>query len=342
MIAEPYNDRQCLGVITAHARERVGSAEVQAIARRFASTAQLVAWIRSLPHRSDDGDPVDGPKVVCDVPQRLRVPTIDPNCTERSALFLAAAEVIDPVPERALATIDTDQGRHTYPVEDGRPVVLDPTKPRNALIAGLDLIGEAVTGRVRTLPLSQALGWALLIAQDPAAGYAEGGAVWADAEATAGAVLGGAVIDRQGLAALLWVLALAEREQGRWWPTRAGAMRRVAEVLAARVPWLLIDPDPDGGCGLEVDDGGNGPRDGWRVEWAPRRFARAVERAAEPAARIARPLVMPAIKATLAAYGVPPGLVDVADQGINQIRASNRARAAADRARRTDDGTEDA
>jgi hypothetical protein len=327
VIAEPYNDRECLGVITQHARERAASPDVQAIARRFPTTAQLAAWIRSLPHRSDDGDPVDGPKVACDVPQRLRVPTRDPNCVERSALFAAAAENIDPGGVYALATIDTEQGRHTFPVENGRPVVLDPDKPRNALIAGLDLIHEAATGRPRGLTLSEALGWAFAIAEEPAAEYAVGVEVLGDAGVTAGAVLAGELIDREGLASLLWVLALAEREEARWWPARVGAIRRVVEVLAERVRGLLVDPDAGCGCGpAEL-------RDGWRIEWAPRRWARAVERAAEPAARIARPLVKPAIKATLAAYGIPPGLVDVADQGIDEIRG-NRARPTADSARK--------
>lgn len=338
MIGEPYNDRSCLGAITEAARARVGSAEVMAIAQRFASTAQLAGWIRSLPHRSDVGDPSDGPKVACDVPQRLRIPTDDPNCVERSALYLVAAEVLDPGPLRALATINTEQGRHTYPVEDGRPVVLDPTKPRNALIAGLDLIGEATTGQGRTLTMSEAMGWALAIAEEPATEYADGAQVLAEADATAGALFAGDAIDRQGLGALLWVLALAEREQVRWWPGRQGAIRRVVEVMAERVPWLLVDPEPACGCGPEDE-----PRDGWRLEWVgPARFVGAVERVAAPVARVARPLVKPAIKATLAAYGVPPELVDVADRGLDEVRASNRARASADRVRAFNDRTEEA
>jgi len=324
VIVEPYNDRLCLGAITAHARERVESAEVQAIARRFSTTAQLAAWIRSLPHRSDDGDPGDGPKVACDVPQRLRVPTADPNCVERSALYVAAAEVIDPAGLRALATIDTDQGRHTFPIENGRPVVLDPTKPRNALIAGLDLIHEAATGRARSLTLSDALAWAFAIAEEPAHEYAASVETLTDASATAGALVVGAPIDRLGLDALLWVLALAAREEA-WWPARTGAIRRVVEVLAERVGWLLVDPDA--GCGCPVDDeDATAQRDGWRIAWAPRRFVRAVESAARPAAELARPLVKLAIKAALAAYGIPPGLVDV---GADAIR-SNRGGAPAD------------
>ncbi|HEX2687123.1 MAG TPA: hypothetical protein VHN14_10920, partial [Kofleriaceae bacterium] len=73
------------------------------------------------------GIPGDGPKVhVCEPPQRLRIPAPDPNCFERAALYLGVAEMIDPWPVRQLATLDFDWGRHTFPIEAGAPVVLDP------------------------------------------------------------------------------------------------------------------------------------------------------------------------------------------------------------------------
>ncbi len=332
MIAEPYNDRDCLGKITAHARERATSPEVQLIARQRPSLEELAAWLRTLPQDNDTGDPLDGPKVACDVPQRLRIPTRRPNCVERSAIFLAVAENIDPSAVYALATIDTDQGRHTYPTVNGVPVVLDPVMPRNALAAGLDAIGAGQVGGPVALTLSQALGWALAIAEEPAASYADASEVLADAHATAWAILEAGPIDRRGLAALLWVLALAEREQARWWPGRAGAIRHVVELLAERAPWLVVDPascgcGPDGACVKCA-------RNGWRIEWAPRRFFRAVEDLLEPAQRAVRPLVKPAIKLVLTSYGVPPELVEVADRGIDAARG-NRARPAVDTAART-------
>jgi hypothetical protein len=328
VIGEPLNDRACLGAITAHARERAASADVQAIAARFASTAELAAWIRTLPQRDDDGDPLDGPKVACDVPQRLRVPSTEPNCVERAAFFAAAAESIDPSAVYALATIDTENGRHTFPTENGRPVVLDPTKPRNGLAAGLDMIGGGA--RAVVLPLSFALAWALDIAEEPAAGYVDGGEALADAHATAGALMTGDAIDRQGLAALVWVLALAEREQARWWPQRRGVVRRVVEVLAGRARGLVVDGC---GCGPDgaADDAGE-LRNGWSIEWAPRRYLSAAERAARAVEPIARPLVKPALKAVLASYGVPPQLVDAGDAAISAA-GSNRTRPAADTTR---------
>lgn len=330
VITEPYNDRECLGKVTAQARERANSPSVHLIARRHATTEELAAWIQTLPQDNDTGDPLDGPKVECDVPQRLRIPARRPNCLERAAIFMAAAENIDPTAVYALATIDTDQGRHTYPTKNGQPVVLDPVLPRNALAAGLDAIGAAAIGGPVALTLSQALGWALSIAEEPAAAYADAGEVLADAHATASAILEAGPIDRRGLAALLWVLALAEREQARWWPGRAGAIRHVVELLAERAPWLVAD-SPSCGCGPGACV--KCARNGWRIEWAPRRFFRAVEDLIEPAQHAVRPLVKPAIKLVLTSYGVPPELVEVADRGIDAARG-NRARPAVDTAAR--------
>ncbi len=337
MIGEPLNDRACLGAITAHARERAAAADVQAIAARFPSAVELAAWIRTLPQRDDDGDPVDGPKVACDVPQRLRVPTTDPNCVERAAFFIAAAESIDPSALYALATIDTEAGRHTFPTMNGRPVVLDPTKPRNALAAGLDVIGGGAHAVV--LPMSYALAWALDIAEESAAGYADGLEALADAHATAGALFDGEAVDRQGLAALVWVLALAEREQAQWWPQRAGVVRRVVEVLAERARGLVADGC---GCGPDDDDDGAGAaleRNGWHLEWAPRRYLSAVEDAARAVGPIARPLVKPALKAALASYGVPPALVDAGDAAIDAARAGGAATSPTTRTTTTTTGT---
>jgi hypothetical protein len=125
VIGPPLNDGDCLVQLTALVVQRLN--EYAPIACRFGSTAELAAWIRSRPQRADVGDPSDGPKIACDVPQRVRVPaTLDPNCFERAALYLGAAELIDPTPLRQLATIGDAGWRHTFPVENGQPVVLDP------------------------------------------------------------------------------------------------------------------------------------------------------------------------------------------------------------------------
>lgn len=140
MIAAPLNDQDCLGRLTEVAAAGQSRAELRDLAARFRSTAALAAWIRELPQRDDHGDPADGPRVDCEVTQRARLLAEDPNCVERSILYLAAAELIDPEPVRQLATIETPSGRHTFPVENGEPVVLDAGLSRNGLRAGVWLI----------------------------------------------------------------------------------------------------------------------------------------------------------------------------------------------------------
>jgi hypothetical protein len=91
-----------------------------------------------LPQRDDFGTPGDGPKVeACQPVQRLRIPAPDPNCFERSALYLGVAELIDPYPVRQLATLDFDWGRHTFPIENGAPVMLDPRISAEELARGV-------------------------------------------------------------------------------------------------------------------------------------------------------------------------------------------------------------
>jgi len=172
MIGPPLNDGDCLGQLTALVTRQLE--QYAPVACRFRSTIELATWIRSRPQRSDFGDPADGPKITCDVPQRVRVPaTADPNCFERAALYLGAAELIDPVPLRQLATIGDDVGRwrHTFPVENGRPVVLDPDLGNAAADRTRTAIARnAMPTGVLTPPTreQQLLGWICELAMAPA------------------------------------------------------------------------------------------------------------------------------------------------------------------------------
>lgn len=168
MIENPINDRKCLTGITDVIRQLVVQHDpaLVSIAERVGNTRALVDWIRTLPQRDDDGDPKDGPKVaVCSPPQRLRIPADNPNCVERAALLIAVAELIDPVPVRQLATIDTPAGRHTFPLQDGEPVVLDPQVTRNALAGALFQLDPSAL----VLTPLDAVDWIATLAEEPAA-----------------------------------------------------------------------------------------------------------------------------------------------------------------------------
>ena len=129
------NDHSCLGPTTDQIRTAIADSNpaLVELAERFMSTSDLAEWFRTLPQRDDDGIPGDGPKVdACRPAQRLRFNATDPNCFERSARFIGAAEMIDPDRIYRLATISTPNGLHTFPTCDGEPVVLDPKGVRNA------------------------------------------------------------------------------------------------------------------------------------------------------------------------------------------------------------------
>jgi hypothetical protein len=171
VILEPLNDIECLSQLTAIAAEGVAKPEIKELAARFASTDELAAWIRALPQRDDTGDPSDGPRVACDVLQRARLVATDPNCVERAILYLAAAEVLDPAAARQLATVDVGPNlRHTFPVEGGEPVVLDPELRRNALRAGVYALrnGGGDAAELDALDAGQVLTWLLDLAEDEA------------------------------------------------------------------------------------------------------------------------------------------------------------------------------
>ena len=210
MIVAPVNDQVCLGSIIEVVRDLVQNHDhtTREIASRFSTTGELAAWIRSLPQHDDNGVPGELPKVdECRPPQRLDLFSGSPNCVERAALFLACAEYIDPKPRRTLATIDTKAGKHTLPVEDGEPVILDPSQTRNALRGGLALCAPAI----RISP-ARAVDFITELAEDAAA-MAPGGVelVHGAREVMRGALLG-MVIPDEAIEDVAITLALAERE----------------------------------------------------------------------------------------------------------------------------------
>ena len=131
----PLNDKVCLAFAIAEAKRLARRPEFRRFVAQFRTSKELIRYIRSLEQRDDLGDPDDGPRIPCEVSQRLRYNPKDPNCFERAVIFLAAAEILDPKLERTLASLVLDRGWHTFPVEliDGRPYVvnLDPVGPPN-------------------------------------------------------------------------------------------------------------------------------------------------------------------------------------------------------------------
>jgi hypothetical protein len=234
MIGIPFNDYGCLGAITKTVVELVENHDeaLVALATQHPSTDALAAWIRTLPQRDDDGTHSDGPRVeVCDPPQRLRIPATDPNCVERAALYVAVAELLDPKPVRQLATLDTPLGLHTFPFENGAPVVLDPRVPRNCLDSGLAAPSDetpVAIDAMDAIDYATELGWAgaahlrngpsrARVARNSIARLVEKGAAPAD-EAT---------IDAIG-----WFFAVAEQKARELGARAIGIVKTVALAIA--------------------------------------------------------------------------------------------------------------
>jgi hypothetical protein len=234
VIAEPLNDLECLSQMTQVARDGTTRADMKGLAARFDTTKALAAWIRSLPQRDDGGDAADGPRVACDVSQRARLAPGDPNCVERGILYLAAAELIDARPVRQLATIDINaRVRHTFPLEDGEPVVLDPTVPRNALRAGAFQLrnGAACCSPDRALrdPASLLL-WLADLAEDET----EASERIARARRALARLLGGRPITPRDRADVLFMLQLAG-EVASWFGASGTEGYRAARAHVARL-----------------------------------------------------------------------------------------------------------
>ncbi len=297
MIGNPINDTECLSKITDEIIEAMETDCVRNVARRFETTTELAAWIRSLPQRNDAGDLADGPRVACDVSQRLRIPADDPNCCERSALYLAAGELIDPTRLRQLATIETPFGRHTFPVEDDRPIKLDPRVPRNALEAGLFRMSEPA---YLELSPRETLEWISSIAREPAARHRNGVARLRRAHGAFLHAMRGRPVPRNAIGDVGFALALAEQ---------AARMFGVKGTEIVRIGALALSEAAKrrGQRNLRLRVGGMTMMPSLRV----------LEGVAKVGSRLGLKLGSAALQAKLASMGVPLPIVQEIEKELN-------------------------
>lgn len=312
MILPPLNDHACLAPITDVARTVVASndPELFALARKLGTMPALIRWLRSLPQRDDTGDPDDGPRIdACDPPQRLRIDATDPNCVERTFRLLTVGEIIDPEPRRRMATIDTPVGRHTLPVENDRPVVLDPRVPRNCAQSGIDaLIAQPVPS-----DLAGCASWVCGVAAEPADALPGGtrrvrNARAALAAAARGVPIGSGVVDDVAM-----VLALAAREAPQWGPAGAAVVERVAQAMV----------DLERACGCRgVADGPPPPRNAVELRVGRYRLRPHLPKGLAAALRALGVVGLEAgtamARVKLAALGITPPMLDVVETELQK------------------------
>ena len=304
MIGLPFNDRRCLGQITEVIAELVDHRDelLVQLANEHKTTDALVAAIRALPQRDDVGEEADGPKAdACEPPQRLRIPAPDPNCVERAAWYIAEAELIDPGPTRQLATLDTPIGLHTFPVENGAPVILDPRVQRNGLDLGL---ARARPGPVAVEP-REAIEWTAQLAEAGAAPYRNGPSRLRNARDAIRALVdhGVAPADADTVDAIAWLLMLAERVARKYGRRVVAMVRTTAQAIADLADEALTRATRN--IALEIG--------GMRLEPSPWLSA-----LASAAGRIGLDVGAVALRAKLASLGIGGDMVGLVEDELNR------------------------
>ena len=232
MIGVPFNDYKCLGTISEilAAMSSGGEPELLELAAQYPTTRDLVDYIRSLPQRDDLGDPLARPRVdACSPPQRVRIGPPDPNCVERAALFMLIEDVNRPEHTYQLATVETPVGPHTFPLKDGKAIVLDPRVTSECLECGLALSSP---GPIAVEPRN-AIAWVVDMAGQDAPQLRNGPSqLYLGKNAIRRLIDGGAVPEPREVDAMGFLFALAERAARRYGTRAIGIVRTAARALA--------------------------------------------------------------------------------------------------------------
>jgi hypothetical protein len=304
VIALPFNDLRCLGSITEVIAELVTNRDeiIAELAAKYTTTESLADYIRALPQRDDDGEAGDGPKVdECKPAQRLRIPAPDPNCVERAALYVAAAELIDPKPVRQLATLDTPIGLHTFPVENGAPVILDPRVPRNCLDCGVALVKQAPVA----VEARDAIEWTAQLAEAGAANLRNGPSRVRRARNAMMRLVdeGAAPATMDDIDLMGWLLALAERAARKYGTRALAIVRTTAQAIADLVDESLARSQRN--IALEVG--------GMRLQPAPWLSA-----LAKIAGRVGLDVGAVALRTKLATLGIGDDMFGIVEEELNR------------------------
>lgn len=215
MILPPLNDRECLDLLHEEVRRRVRHPVYVGLAQAFHTPEEIAAFIRSRPLELDHGSPLDGPRLACIPSQRLRHLPEGINCFESTAMYMPLAEIIDPSTPRTSCTIRVGRGYHTFPVDQGQAVILDPElPPRNAMDAGIYTCQRRNGLRPTILQAGEARPWLLRVAANAARTPIERTAVRTAVHALNRSLYHGEpLVD---LHALATAIALAETEAPLW------------------------------------------------------------------------------------------------------------------------------
>lgn len=131
---------------------------------------------------------------------------------------------------RQLATLDTPIGLHTFPIENGAPVILDPRVPRNCLDCGVMFLSQAPVA----IAPRDAVEWTAQLAEVGAANLRNGPSLVRRARDVMMRLLdeGAAPTESWEVDAIAWLLALAESVARRYGKRALAVVRSTAQAIA--------------------------------------------------------------------------------------------------------------
>lgn len=220
---------------------------------------------------------------------------------ERAALYVAVAELIDATAPRQLATVDTPLGLHTFPVENGIPVILDPRVQRNCLDCGVALCSP---GPIELTP-REAVEWTAQLAEVGAAQVRNGASRVRRARNAMVRLIetGEPPVDAEQVDAIAWLLSLAERAAKRYGRRALAIVRSTAQALADLIDEALARTSRN----LSLEIGG--------TKLSPAPWASALARIA---ARVGVDVGAVALRSKLATMGVTNDMIGVLEEELNR------------------------
>jgi hypothetical protein len=148
---------------------------------------------------------------------------------ERGAALIAVEEINRPGHTYQLATVDTPIGMHTFPLIDGRPIVLDPRVTAECLECGLAL---SQPGPIAVEPRN-ALAWAIDMAAQDAGSLRNGPSqLHVGKNAIRRLIDQGAIPEPREIDAMGFLFAIAERAAQRYGARAISIVRTAARAIA--------------------------------------------------------------------------------------------------------------
>ncbi|MEP6990410.1 MAG: hypothetical protein ABJA80_05715 [bacterium] len=220
---------------------------------------------------------------------------------ERGPLYNAAAEFIDPHPIRQLATLDTPAGKHTFPLENGFPVVLDPDVTESTLKCGIAMTKDGPC----PVDAHDALEWTAQLAADAAgSSKVRNGAsrVRRARNAVMRLVDEGTVPAETEIDAMGWLFALAESAARRYGARALAMVRSAAHAVGEILDEVLARTQRN--LGFEID-GVHFTAPAWMTQLG------------SAAGHIGLGIGAAALRAKLDAYGIGADLVGLVEEELN-------------------------